>query len=243
MDIHWEDTDMERTLRGLAICAFSSGLLLAPCEEISADPTGFYVGAGAGYSKIDDLDALGGAKAILGPGDTFNGFTKKSKDDDDVGWKIYGGYRFHRFFAVEASYVDFGDFSVDTNGTATVSGFPTTFATSFDTDISGLGLAALAIWPAVGEQLSFFGKVGAFRWDADSDLRVPFAVGGLPGLFSDSDDDDGIELMFGLGAEYYFLDKFALRVEWERFNDLGDESTVRFEDDVDLFSGSLQYRF
>src|SRR6185295_18718862 len=65
---------------------------------------GGYIGANIGMSKAD-IDE-GGIAASLGAGATV------SSDDKSVGYKLYGGYRFHRNFAVEGGFFDLGSFEV-----------------------------------------------------------------------------------------------------------------------------------
>jgi len=60
----------------------------------AAKPDGFYVGAGAGQSMIDEDFA----------------------DDEDVGYQVFGGYQFNRYLGAEAAYTDFG--KVDLTGNA-----------------------------------------------------------------------------------------------------------------------------
>lgn len=62
----------------------------------AAQDTGFYVGAGAGQSFVDET-----------------GF-----DDEDTAFSAFGGYQFNRWFGLEAGYVDFGKLEPDIAGTA-----------------------------------------------------------------------------------------------------------------------------
>lgn len=56
----------------------------------AAEPTGWYAGAGAGQSMVDEWFA----------------------DDEDIGFQVYGGYQFTPYFGLEAAYTDFGDVDV-----------------------------------------------------------------------------------------------------------------------------------
>lgn len=52
----------------------------------AAEDKGFYAGAGAGQSFVDEA----------------------AYDDEDTAFSAFGGYQFNRYFGVEAGYVDFG---------------------------------------------------------------------------------------------------------------------------------------
>jgi len=83
-------------------------------------------------------------------------------DESDTAWKLFAGYHFLQFFAVEAEYRDLGSasdgpFKVDATAA----------------DISGL--AGLPLGPVY-----LFGKLGVTWWDAD-----------LEGALTSSDDGTG----------------------------------------------------
>ena len=54
--------------------------------------------------------------------------------------------------------------------------------------------------------------------------------------------DDGFGFLFGLGAEYRFSEQIGLRVEWERYHDVGDDDAGT-DADVNTFGGSVLFRF
>src|SRR5665647_3765154 len=80
-----------------------------------ADDSGWYAGANVGRSsaKIDDARIS-------------SGFTSATITDDDrsSGYKIFGGYQFNQYFAVEGGYFDLGNFGfhATTVPTGTLSG-------------------------------------------------------------------------------------------------------------------------
>ena len=150
----------------------------------------FYAGIGLGRSDID---------ADVG---------SSSFDDTDISWKILGGYRFTDNFALEAAWVDLGDFSDNVSYSGGVA--------KTNIDINGLAVSGVGSLP-VGESAAVFGKLGIWSWD--SDASVP-ALGVSP-------DDDGTDVMFGLGGSYSFTNAFSVRAEWERYK--------ADDDDADLF--------
>ena len=56
--------------------------------------------------------------------------------------------------------------------------------------------------------------------------------------FSSLLEDDGISLMFGLGAEYRLNEHITVRGDWERFNDIRIGGNW-----VDMFSVGMSYHF
>lgn len=136
------------------------------------------------------------------------GFTCDLKD---TAWKLFGGYRINRNFAAEAFWGEWGEISVSSGGvTAAV-------------EARTLGVAGLAILPL--GQLELFGKLGF----GNTKLK---AKASAPGV-SATAEDDGSELLYGLGAAYNFSRNLAVRAEWERLND----------SELDVISIGLQYRF
>ncbi len=179
-----------------------------------AQDMGFYLGASAGQSKAKDACSdLGGV-----------GFTG-SCDDKDTGWKLFAGYQFHKHFAVEGAYVDLGKF----NAVGTASGLPVSANADAKTwQLVGVGMLPLA------NNFSLFGKAGVHRWDLD--------VRGRAGGATATASDDGTDFTFGIGAGYDFTKNLGLRVEWERFRDVGEQNTTG-KSHVDLLSVGLRYRF
>jgi len=174
---------------------------------------GPYVGAGLGYSKLDNdtLDWLGDVGA--------------STDDSDTGYKLFVGYQFNPNFAVEAGYVDFGDFEA--------SGADGTDSARLKLGVEGFTAALVGKLP-IQNGFSVFGKLGMVAWDADLDLDAN--IGG--DAYRESASEDGTDPYYGIGAEYE-VERILMRAEFERY-DISD-SGEDFE--IDLISASIGYRF
>ncbi len=202
-------------------------LVLASTNALAQDDQrGFYVGLSFGQSKvsIDDSDVptVGGATA-----------TSISKDETDSGFKLYGGYRFTRNFALEGGWADLGSFRATRNVTAPAVG-------SFTAEIESSGpyIDAVGIIPL--QQFALFGKLGAMYAKTEATLSTTGAVILAPGI-PRSVDDSELEFKFGLGASYSFTRNFAIRAEYERFFDVGSSDTA--EGDIDLISIGIVFRF
>lgn len=177
---------MTRTVRLLAGAA-----ALAAAGTAVAQETGVYVGASLGQASYreacKDFDRVSGT-----PG-AFNCMNK-----EDSAGKVFAGWRFHRNFAAELSYFDYGE----ARETASIGGAPVE-ATS---RAKAVGLAALLILPLAGE-FSAFAKAG---W---MEVRSRTTVGGTVA------EDKQNEALAGIGALYQFSRGWGLRAEYERVND------------------------
>ncbi len=168
---------------------------------------GPYLGAGIGYSKLDNdtLDRLDSAGA--------------NTDDSDTGYKLFAGYQFNPSFAVEASYLDFGEFEANAG------------SEKLEASADGFGFSLVGKLP-IQNGFSVHGKLGMVVWDGDLD----YSDSGRG--VSSSLGEDGTDPYYGIGAEYE-VQQIMMRAEYERY-DISD-SGEDFE--IDLFSASLGYRF
>lgn len=131
---------------------------------------GFYFGASAGQSSMYDVPAIPV---------NFNG--------EDTAFKVFGGYQFGKYVAIEAFYADFGE--------------PADGAVSIDA--AAYGVEAVVILPIV-DRLLIFGKAGIAAWDADFIGPLGFS-------------DDGLDPVFGGGLAVKITPSVAIRGEWEFF--------------------------
>jgi OmpA-OmpF porin, OOP family len=165
-----------------ALLMLSAGSLAAPAHAqwmgLKQD-TGLYIGAAAGQSRVKDL-----CNNLAPIGVT-------SCDEEDFAWKLSAGYQFHRNFAAEVGYVDWGKVSAGTP------------AGSVDLRSNGFEVLGVAIVP-LSQSFSAYAKAGFVRWDADG--------GGV--------GDNGTEFTYGLGLAYDFTRNFTGRLEWQRYTDL-----------------------
>jgi OOP family OmpA-OmpF porin len=175
----------------LAARALSAGLLAVAASGASAQgihpDAGFYVGGGLGQSKFKEWCNTDGS------------VTFASCEDTDTSWKLLGGYRFNRYVAAEASYIDWGEVTVGTNTGARAA------ATQ-----SSYGLAVVGTFP-IGEGFELFGKAGFLKTEQETRRITP-----RPSTF----DRDETELHYGLGVKYAFTRNWALRGEWENTDKL-----------------------
>lgn len=173
-------------------------------SQAQATSAGFYGGLGAGIGRTD----------INGSG------IAGSTDRKDSVWKLFGGYQFNRYIAVEGGYVDLGR--------ASISG-PQGFAS---TDSSAWQIGAVGNLPLT-PQFAFTGKLGLARASTDGSG----SVSGIP--FAASDHKTAPT--YGLGMRYDINKTIGLRGEWERFR----VSNAGFggKSDADLFTLNALFKF
>lgn len=175
---------MVATVSLLSICA-------APMLAQAADkdnPSGAYVGAGWGRFNLNirNLDDAGTAV-----GDIVH--------SDDNAWKIFAGYRFTPYVALEAAYIDLGRPS----DRFTASGSDGNYRVK----ISGFSPAVVGTLPLGPVEL--FAKLGEYYYD--SKVRVDFDNPG-PDIESSHRRND---LLYGAGVGFTVLDRLHLRAEYE----------------------------
>lgn len=197
--------------------------LLASPMALAADE-GWYVGAAIGQTR-SSLDFNSANLSGLPPGVTLH----NSRDDDlDVGFKLFGGYQFNTYFALEGGRFDLGDFdfSAQTNPTGTSEG---------NFNINGLYFDVVGTIPLT-QKLDLLGRAGLNHADTVTRLR---GTGAVPSTRPKNRGSDS-NLKLGLGLQYALADNLDLRLEVERYH--LDEPFVD-KDNVDLISLGLVYRF
>ena len=186
----------------------------------------FYIAGAVGrsYANIDQTSidttlASFGATAI-----------NSNKDETDTGYKLQAGWQFHKNFALEGGYVDLGKVRYG----ATYTGGTTDL--EYETD--GWNIGVVGTMP-INDMFSVFGRVGAIA----ARVEQTCATSGTPIACTiannNSTDWSG---NFGLGATYNINKQVGLRLEWERFDNLGDNN-IGGKSDVDLLSLGVVVKF
>jgi len=168
-----------------AIHVVIAGLLVSTTALAEEPVRGFYVGGGVGSAtlELEDTDSLADFKS------------------DDTGFRFIAGYRWFRYFAIEANFTDYGKqqdrvLGVDLEG-----------------DFSALHASAVGLIPLGSFDL--FGKAG-----------LAYLDGSLARLGSRTRvSDSNVEPILGLGAQFR-SGHLSIRAEGEAlflsFDDDGD---------------------
>ena len=204
-----------------ALVAGAVSLLFCASPGMAADAAGgagWYLGAGLGQSTVKENH----------PG---NGYTI-DRDTHDTGYKLFGGYRFNRYFGIEGGYTDFGKEKFDWVYSAVESGAGKVSANAFSVSATGR--------LPVGYDFALLGKLGIARTQIK--YREDWSQPGY---------EEHIRInrtttvpLIGIGAEYALGKNLSLRAEYEAY---GKVKMTRNEDKLkaktDLISVSLGYQF
>lgn len=128
-------------------------------------------------------------------------------DDEAVGGKLSVQYRFNKYFGIEASWLDTGNFKVDTD--------PANPGGGVSVDLDGMSIYAIGYLPLASEDFQVYGKGGFY----DINQNIDTDTG------SSSRRADGLTV--GAGAQIAMSSKVSLRLEGDWFDlDGGDFWTV-----------------
>lgn len=191
--------------RKVLLGIFAVALVAAPAFAHAQAEQGFYLGGSVGQAKAKEFCDTDGVA----------GLTVANCDNSATTWKAFIGYRIHRNFAVEGTFLKTDDFTAS----GTITGIPF----SGSADGQAFGVAVMGVLP-VGS-MDLFAKLGFLSTDAET--RV--SAGGQTFTFG----DDETEAHFGIGAIYNFGRNWGVRAEWEKTN----------KSKLEVWSIGLQYRF
>jgi OOP family OmpA-OmpF porin len=248
-------------LAGLTIaCALSAPAAFAQ------EYTGFYFGVWGGGGSVDSasksefdevvLDSLplelAMAAAQISNADQqvtlALGSTGESSLDDSVStWGVQVGYRWGKYFASEVGYANLGQASYRLPATVnfTVSdadgfGFGT-FDVERDSKFSSSGptLSAIGILP-LGERFDLQARGGIYLADTRLTNRIR-DIEFAENVGHRRVDASETELLGGVAANWNVTERLSLRLEYQRFFNVGDDSKTG-ESDVDVFNLGVLFR-
>lgn len=219
-----------RWLAGLALgCALSTPAL---AEEYSGAYFSVWGGAGstdmpsrAEFDEIFNLDPSVPGESRL--------------DDTTNVWGALLGYRFNRWLGAEVGYVNLGEVKYDFSGVISTPDGDLPYISGYRFSSAGPNAAVVGFVP-VGEYFEFNGKAGIFYADTRQTIRLYDVLAGENAGHNRSDASQ-IELFAGIGATWNANENFALRVEYQRFFDVGDDEK-NYEQDIDVISLGVLFK-
>lgn len=217
---------MNRKPSMLAAAAFAALLLSG---QVAAQNSGWYVGGGIGSNKADfvrsDFTATGLATGTY------------TADGDDVGGRVFGGFRVAPNWAVELGLASLGRYQHRYNNAGNVA--------VYDYDASALTVAAAANLPLAGG-MSVNGRLGIAYTGARLRLRRDNGTANPP-FCADSWWYSGCtsqttNLYWGLGAQFDISPRWGVRLDYDNYGEVGEEfETGRA--DIEQVSVNFVWRF
>lgn len=132
-------------------------------------------------------------------------------DDSDLGLRFSGGIQLNDKIAATFAFTDLGEY---TFGGTSVDG---TTVTTYEvvTDAFTVEIGGRYAFPVMNGKLIPYVNAGLLIWSLDSELSVNSNV---TGSSSDKDEDSGLNIGFGLGANYFFNDFIGMGVSWNYYD-------------------------
>lgn len=170
-------------------------------------------------------------------------------DDTISAWGVQLGYRFGKYFATEVGYANLGEASyrlpIDVQVTSTdlasgaaASGvFPAERATVFTS--AGPTISAVGLFP-IGQHFDLQARAGIYLADTRVTNRVR-DVEFAENVSHRRVDASQTELLAGIGGSWSVNENFSLRVEYQKFFDVGDDEKTG-ESDIDVITLSVLFK-
>jgi OOP family OmpA-OmpF porin len=249
-----------RLLAGLALGCVLSAPALA--EEYS----GFYfsVWGGSGMTDmpsrgdIDDTFDTSWVQGILDNiADDYNdnptnpgtwtltdlGRDPSSLDDTTSVWGALVGYRFNKWVGMEIGYVNLGEVKYDFDGVLNSNLLTVNenidYAMGYRFSSAGPTASVVAFVP-VGQHFEFNGKAGIFLADTRQTIRIT-DVEFKENFYHERIDASQTELFAGIGATWNATPNLAIRVEYQKFFDVGDDDKA-YEQDIDVINVGVLFK-
>jgi len=212
--------ELSRASRILGLVA----LTIVASPFAGAQDSGWYAGANVGKSR-SRFEESKITNHFLGTGFTTTGIDKNTHD---TGYKLFGGYEFNRYFALEGGYFDLGKFgySATTAPAGTLSG---------DIRVRGLNVDVVGTLPFT-EKFSALGRVGVTH----AQTKDSFSGTGAVNVLDPNPRKYDTNYKFGAGLQYDFTKTIGMRAEAERYR---VNDAVGHRAYVDLLSVGLVVRF
>lgn len=161
-----------------------------------------------------------------------------SFDSEDSGYGFVVGYRLLEHLAFEGGYMDLGAVSHRDRSSGLFDGtVPENWGQNIDSGVSGIAISALGILP-LSYRAELYARGGILLASNRADVFITDGSASVNLRFNSS----GVDLLAGIGASLTFAEIYALRLEFQRVFDAGDEQTLG-EADADLLTIGVTVSF
>jgi hypothetical protein len=205
----------------------------------NANRIGAYGGALLGQSNFSGDQSLNEASLrdiISGAGAPQN--LESSTEDSDFGYQATFGYRFNRHFAAELGLAQFGNLSSTARADMDFGNGLVPASVKLNFSAGGPIISAIGILP-IGEKFEIYARLGYLFCSSERELSS--RVDGQAGSFG-SAKGDSQNPVYGLGFAWNISQVYAIRGEFQKLDQLGQENRTGAED-VTVIGVGLIVRF
>jgi opacity protein-like surface antigen len=147
------------------------------------------------------------------------------------------GYRFNRYLAVEASYIDLGAANYEAEGLVDAGAGVEPMWAAASVSSAGPALSVVGILP-INANWEVYARAGAYygtneyteRWSA------------LAGSLGYSDSESSTELLWGVGGAFHFGEHWSAKAEYQQIPKVGSSDAIA-EIDVDRLNLGISFSF
>jgi hypothetical protein len=195
----------------------------------SANRIGAYGGALVGYSTYagDQTQVEQNLEDfLLSANAPIQGELSSGTEESDIGYQAMFGFRFHRFFSAELGLAQFGSLVSSAHGDLDLGGGFVPTSVSYSYTAGGPVLSAIGILP-LGNKFELFGRLGYLFASAERKFsaRVDGESAGSGSVKGDSQNP-----VYGLGFAWHINQVYSVRGEFQKLDDIGEESRTGTED-------------
>jgi OmpA-OmpF porin, OOP family len=232
--------------RLLASCVATAALAVGSISGASAAEEGFYFGITGGQSSAD-TDLAADSADVIAIGASLRGAVvsriRSESDETDGAWGLHVGYQWNSYVSTEVGYVELGEAFDDFVATLTTpppAAAPAgAIGLSYKLRTSGITAAMLGTLP-LGEKFDLHARGGIlFARTRGTVLGRNAVTNTVEGSFHSRGNSK--DFFAGVGGAWNINPDYTLRVDYQRFLDVGDDEDVP-EYDIDLISVSILFR-
>ena len=212
----------------------------APATAPAAVPvpavwTGFYFGGGGTYSNVSVQVGRGDCYYDCYWGDYYD----YDQGDGDYGYSLHAGWRFHKYGALEVSYLDAGPIGWDQN-LVYMPEFNDFYNNRVEYSAKVTEVTLMGVLP-IGEMFEAYLKFGAAFTEAESLQRLDQSFGDE--VITRSVSDNGTDVVWGLGFGVTLAKVFHVRLGFESVGIDEDVLNTRNNTTLDSIVLEGQFRF
>jgi len=251
------------------IAAAALAALLGSSAASAGEDVGWYaigsVGAANADSNMHDEFSKAAREGIDTYDDVMSNLSETDRDNlssafarasvktdkTDFAFKLGLGYRFNDYFALEGAYYYLGKTKSTLkaeSAASTTSGESASASARLHAEVKGhmLALDAVGILP-ITDRFELFGKVGVGAVQTRNSSSYSYELTDNNGSDGDSDSFSKNKIRLapkiGVGAEFYFVENWAVRAEYERVWNASKDGENTWDIDYNIFTVGVKYLF